>query len=406
MIQTPSGDRLHISIFGRRNSGKSSLINALTGQDIAITSETPGTTTDPVAKTMEITPLGPVVITDTAGLDDEGELGQKRVEKSLKALERTDIGVLVVDARETPGPWEDDIIRRFTDRNIRCVLAINKCDLAGGEAWKTWADERKIASAGVCAISRENVPSLLGLIIAAAPADFGEISLLGDLISPGDVVVMVTPIDQAAPKGRLILPQVMTIRDAIDSNAVCVVCRERELRHAIGSLACPPKMVITDSQAFLKVVADTPPGVLLTSFSILMARYHGDLESFVLGAQAIDRLRTGSRVLIAEACTHHQQPDDIGKVQIPRWLRQYVGGELDIVFTNGRDFPKDVSTYDLIVHCGSCMMTRRELMWRQHLANQAGVPMTNYGVALAKIHGILDRALEPFPLARLALVSG
>ena len=217
---------------------------------------------------------------------------------------------------------------------------------------------------------------------------------------------MVTPIDQAAPKGRLILPQVMTIRDAIDSNAVCVVCRERELRHAIGSLARPPKMVITDSQAFLKVVADTPPGVLLTSFSILMARYHGDLESFVLGAQAIDRLRTGSRVLIAEACTHHQQPDDIGKVQIPRWLRQYVGGELDIVFTNGRDFPKDVSTYDLIVHCGSCMMTRRELMWRQHLANQAGVPMTNYGVALAKIHGILDRALEPFPLARLALVSG
>jgi [FeFe] hydrogenase H-cluster maturation GTPase HydF len=400
--QTPSGERLHISIFGRRNSGKSSLINALTGQDIAIVSDVPGTTTDPVSKAMEILPLGPVVVTDTAGLDDVGELGARRVERSLKVLERTDLAILVLDCTREPSPEEDRLAGDIAARGIPLVAVANKCDLADPAPWEKWAAERKLPFAAVSAVRGEGINSLKGLLIRHAPAS-GDQTIVGDLVSPGDVVVLVTPIDQAAPKGRLILPQVMTIRDVLDQGALAVVTRERELKQAIEGLQRPPRLVITDSQAFLKAVADTPPGVLFTSFSILMARYRGDLEGFVRGSKYIDRLRPGSRVLIAEACTHHTQPDDIGKVQIPRWLRQYVGGELEFGFANGRDFPKDVSRYDLIIHCGSCMITRREVIWRQHQAAELGIPMTNYGVALAKVHGILERALEPFPLARLAL---
>ncbi len=401
--QTPSGERLHISIFGRRNSGKSSLINALTNQDLAIVSDVAGTTTDPVSKSMEILPIGPVVITDTAGLDDTGELGLARVQKSLSVLERTDLAILVADCTVPPGECEEQLAQAAASRKMPLIAVANKTDLAAADAWQAWAQQRKLPFAAVCAVRREKIDSLKGLIISHAPRGFSEPTIIGDLISPGDIVVLVTPIDQAAPKGRLILPQVMTIRDALDNNALTMVVRERELKQAIDSLGRLPRLVVTDSQAFLKASADTPPGVLFTSFSILMARYKGDLEGYVRGSKQIDRLRPGSRVLIAEACTHHQQPDDIGKVQIPRWLRQYVGGELEIGFASGRDFPADVSSYELIIHCGSCMLNRREVIWRQHQAAELGVPMTNYGIALAKVHGILDRALDAFPLAKLAL---
>ncbi len=401
--QAPSGERLHISIFGRRNSGKSSIINALTKQQLAIVSEVAGTTTDPVSKAMELLPLGPVVITDTAGLDDTGDLGQLRVEKSLKVLERTDIAIVVSDAAQEPGEWEDTLAQQIAACNIPLIVAANKSDLASAAGWEAWAAERKLPFASVSALTGENIERLKGLIVTHAPSSLSDPAILSGLISPGDIVVLCTPIDQAAPKGRLILPQVMTIREVLDSGAISVVAREHELAQAIKRLARPPKLVVTDSQAFLKAAADTPPGVLFTSFSILMARYKGDLEGFVRGSKAIDRLKTGSRVLITEACTHHTQPDDIGSVQIPRWLRKYVGGGLDIGFANGRDFPKDVSSYELIIHCGSCMLNRREVVWRQHQAAELGIPMTNYGVALAKVQGILDRALEPFPLAKLAL---
>lgn len=401
--QTPSGDRLHISIFGRRNCGKSSLINALTKQQIAIVSEIAGTTTDPVAKSMEILPIGPVIITDTAGLDDVGELGAQRVERSLRVLDKTDLALLVLDSTSPPSSDEDTLAQQIAARKIPLIAVANKTDLAGSGAWKQWAEDRKLPFAAVSAVTGEGINSLKGLMIQHAPADFSEPTIAGDLIAPGDIVVLVTPIDQAAPKGRLILPQVMTIRDVLDRGGLTVVVRERELKQAIDSLQREPALVITDSQAFLKAIADTPAGVPFTSFSILMARYKGDLEGFARGSKYIDKLRVGSRVLIAEICTHHTQPDDIGRVQIPRWLRQYVGGDLDFQFSNGRDFPKDVSSYDLIIHCGSCMANRREVIWRQHQAAELGIPMTNYGVALAKVHGILDRVLDPFPLARMAL---
>lgn len=403
--QTPSGDRLHISIFGRRNCGKSSIINALTKQDIAITSAVAGTTTDPVSKAMEILPVGPVVITDTAGLDDVGELGQKRVEKSLKVLDKTDLAVLVLDSTLSPTEWDQLVVERVKEHGIPLIAAINKSDLADDQQWERWAEARSIPFVHVSAATGMNIDRLKELLISHAPVDFTEPTIIGDLISPGDVVVLVTPIDQAAPKGRLILPQVMTIRDVLDRNGLTVVVRESELKQAMNSLNCLPRLVITDSQAFLKAVADTPPGVLFTSFSILMARYRGDLEGFVRGSKKMDKLKVGSRVLIAEACTHHTQPDDIGKVQIPRWMQRFVGGALDFGWANGRDFPEDVTSYDLIIHCGSCMLNRREVIWRQSQAAELGVPMTNYGVALAKVHGILDRALEPFPSAKLALIE-
>lgn len=401
--QTPSGERLHISIFGRRNSGKSSLINALTGQDIAIISDVPGTTTDPVAKAMELAPLGPVIITDTAGLDDVGELGDKRVARSIQALSRTDIAVLVLDATCAPGDSEDRLADLARERQIPLLAVANKADLAAPDVCREWARKRQIPFAALSALQKDNISALKGLLIDSAPSGFGQTTILDGLVSSGDIIVLVTPIDDAAPKGRLILPQVMTVRDIVDANAVAIVARETELRQALQSLREPPALVITDSQAFQEAQAETPPDVLLTSFSILMARYRGDLEMFVRGARAMDALGPGSRVLIAEACTHHSQPDDIGKVQIPRKLSQYVGADLEFGFAGGRDFPADLTSYDLIIHCGSCMLNRREVIWRQHQAAELGVPMTNYGVALAKINGILERALAPFPLERLAL---
>ena len=402
--QTPSSERVHISIFGRRNSGKSSLINALTNQSLAIVSDVPGTTTDPVSKSMEILPIGPVIVTDTAGIDDVGELGRMRVEKTLRVLENTDLAVLIVESGSAPGEWEEDLVNKIKDREIPLLICATKTDLAPDHsAVRKWATEHSALFIPVSSSTREGIEQLKAALGELSPAGISEPRIIGDLITGGDTVVLVVPIDKAAPKGRLILPQVMTIRDALDHDAIAITVKERELRACLDGLSRKPKLVITDSQAFLKVDADTPKGIWMTSFSILMARYRGDLAGFVAGAAAIDGLKIGDKVLISEGCTHHQQADDIGRVQIPRWLRQAVGGELEFGFSSGRDFPPDFERYDLIVHCGGCMINRREMLYRQRVAGDAGVPMTNYGVLLAKVHGILDRALDPFPLAKLAL---
>lgn len=403
---TPSSERVHISIFGRRNSGKSSLINALTNQSLAIVSEVPGTTTDPVSKSMEILPIGPVIVTDTAGIDDVGELGKMRVEKTLRVLESTDVAILIVESGTEPDEWEQDLVNKIKDREIPLLLCATKTDLSPDFApIRKWATERSALFIPISSSTREGIEQLKAALGELSPAGISETQIIGDLITGGDIVVLVVPIDKAAPKGRLILPQVMTIRDALDHDAIAITVKERELHACLDSLSRKPKLVITDSQAFLKVDADTPRDIQMTSFSILMARYRGDLAAFVAGAAAVDKLKIGDKVLISEGCTHHQQADDIGRVQIPRWLRQLVGGELEFGFSSGRDFPPDFDKYDLIVHCGGCMINRREVLYRQRVAGEAGVPMTNYGVLLAKVHGILDRALQPFPLAKLALTE-
>lgn len=402
--QTPSSERVHITIFGRRNAGKSSVINALTNQRLAIVSDVPGTTTDPVSKAMELLPIGPVIITDTAGIDDTGDLGMLRVEKTLRVLENTDLAVLVIESSQQPGEWEEDIVNKIKDRGIPLLICANKIDIHPDfQTIKTWSATHSSVFVAVSAETREGIEHLKNSLTKLSPAEFAEPAILGDLITGGDIVVLVVPIDKAAPKGRLILPQVMTIRDCLDHDAIAVTVKERELYACLQGLGRKPRLVVTDSQAFLKVHADTPKDIPMTSFSILMARYKGDLTGFVEGARAVDDLKIGSRVLISEGCTHHAQADDIGKVQIPRWLRQMVGGELEFGFSSGKDFPPDFATYDLIVHCGGCMLNRREMLYRQRVAAEGGVPMTNYGILLAKVHGILDRALEPFPLARLAL---
>jgi [FeFe] hydrogenase H-cluster maturation GTPase HydF len=399
--QTPSGERMHISIFGLRNAGKSSVINALTGQQASIVSQVPGTTTDPVAKAMEILPLGPVVITDTAGLDDSGSLGELRVEKTLRVLENTDLAVLVAEAGSAPGPWEGRLIKMAHERGIPVLVVANKIDLNPDiSLLKQWAKEKGLPLTAVSAVSGTNIEELKNALISAAPQGFAEPAIIGDLISPGDVVVLVVPIDKAAPKGRLILPQVMTLRDALDNNACALVVKEDQLKLALSTLGKNPRLVITDSQAFSKVDADTPKDVSMTSFSILMARYKGDLTGFVEGARALKSLKEGDRVLISEGCTHHRQGDDIGTVQIPRRLSKMAGGKLDFGFTSGATFPKDLSSYRLIIHCGACTLNRREMLFRQQTAREMGIPMTNYGITLAFTHGILDRALMPFPLAK------
>ncbi|HQP35858.1 MAG TPA: [FeFe] hydrogenase H-cluster maturation GTPase HydF [Polyangiaceae bacterium] len=405
--KTPTGERLHISIFGRRNAGKSSLVNALTGQPVAIVSEVAGTTTDPVAKAMEILPLGPVVLTDTAGIDDVGELGGLRVERSLKVLDKTDLALLVVEAGAEPAAWEDDLAQRARERQIPVVVVASKTDLhPDASRVQQWARTRELTCVPVSSSSGQGVDALREALVREAPKTFAEPTIVGDLLTPGDVVVMVVPIDKAAPKGRLILPQVMTIRDVLDHDASALVVKERELRACLDGLKVKPRMVITDSQAFLKVAADTPSDVWMTSFSILMARYKGDLVRFAQGARALRELRVGDRVLVSEGCSHHRQGDDIGTVQIPRWLRQMVGGDLQFGFSSGLDFPQDLGSYRLAIHCGACTLNRREVLHRQREASVRDVPMTNYGVCLAAVHGILDRALEPFPEARLAWKGG
>jgi [FeFe] hydrogenase H-cluster maturation GTPase HydF len=398
MNTAPKGLRLHIGLFGRRNAGKSSLLNAMTRQEVSIVSEIAGTTTDPVEKPMEMLPLGPVLFIDTAGIDDQGALGDKRVQKTRQVFDRTDVGVLVVDA----GRWEEfeeGIFRELRGRGIPVIVAFNKSDVAKPLA-ASQEELRRTNTPYVETVASEGrgVLELREALIQAAPEDFLRTpALVADLVPPGEMAVLVVPIDLEAPKGRLIVPQVQAIRDLLDGDACCLVVKERELRDALGRLNRPPALVVTDSQAFLKVAADTPPTVKMTSFSILFARQKGDLCRFVEGALAIERLRPGDRVLVAEACAHHPIGDDIGRVKIPRWLTQYVGGDLRIDTTQGHDFPADLGEYQLVVHCGACMWNRREMLTRLVRAAQAGVPICNYGMTIAFTLGIFDRALAPFP---------
>ncbi|MFZ5648694.1 MAG: [FeFe] hydrogenase H-cluster maturation GTPase HydF [Bacillota bacterium] len=397
--ETPRGSRLHIAILGRRNAGKSSLINALTRQEVAIVSDVPGTTTDPVYKSMEILPLGPVVIIDTAGIDDEGELGDLRVKKTTGVLNKADLMVLVIDPGQEVDRYEIDLIKRAGDNNLPVVGVLNKTDRYPESGAGDLEQKLGIRLLPVSAVTGRGIEDLKREIIRSAPREWAAPAIIGDLISPGDVVVLVVPIDLAAPRGRLILPQVQTIRDILDHDAMAMVVKERELKKALSELGRRPRMVVTDSQAFLKVDADTPRDIMLTSFSILFARYKGNLEALVSGARVVDDLKPGDRVLIAEACTHHRVEDDIGTVKIPRWLRLKAGGELHFEWSSGAGLPENLKEYNLIVHCGACMINRKEMLHRIMRCAEAGVPIVNYGVLIAYVHGILKRALSPFPSA-------
>jgi [FeFe] hydrogenase H-cluster maturation GTPase HydF len=398
MRPSPKAFRLHIGLFGRRNTGKSSLLNALTRQQVSIVSEVAGTTTDPVEKPMELLPIGPVLFIDTAGVDDVGALGEMRVQKTREVLDRTDVAILVVAAGDW-GSFEEAILVELQLRKAPAIVVFNKSDLARPEA--TLVERlrsRGLACVETVAAEGQGVLDLREALIKAAPEEFiNTPPVVADLVPPGEMAILVVPIDMEAPKGRLIQPQVQTIRDLLDGDAYCMVVKERELRDALERLRRPPALVVTDSQAFLKVAADTPPNVKMTSFSILFARQKGDLSQFVEGAASIDRLRPGDRVLLAEACTHHPIGDDIGRVKIPRWLGQYVGGKLEFTSIQGHDFPADIARYRLMVHCGACMWNRREMLTRMFRCRQAGVPVTNYGLTIAYTLGIFDRALEPFP---------
>ncbi len=394
--QTPRGSRLHIAIFGRRNAGKSSLINALTNQQIAIVSDIPGTTTDPVYKSMEILPIGPVVIIDTAGIDDSGELGRLRIEKALDVLKKTDLMLLVVDPAEGFGHFEEGIIEKARKSKVAPIIVVNKMDRYPGFTLGPDASKRDIPVVNVSAATRKGIDELKMAMIGQAPKDFMDAVILGDLIDPGDTVVLVVPIDAAAPKGRLILPQVQAIRDILDHNGIACVVQEDRLKDALSNLKEKPALVVTDSQAFKKVAADTPPDILLTSFSILLARHKGDLATLVEGVKAIEHLSPGDKVLVSEACTHHRVEDDIGTVKIPRWLDEIVGGPLDYSWVSGHELPKDIAQYKLIIHCGACMINRKEMLHRIMVARHAGIPIVNYGVVIAYVTGILERTLRPF----------
>ncbi len=399
MQQAPRGVRLVIAIVGRRNAGKSSLINALAGQDIAIVSETPGTTTDPVAKHYELLPLGPVTFFDTAGLDDSGELGALRVKASRKVLSRADLCVLVL-GEQGLGDLERELVREAKGLGLPMLLAANKSDLRPQSVEDVaWCREQGLRLLPVSAMSGEGVDALKQAIIDLAPPEYREEpTLVGDCVGQGDWVLCVTPIDLAAPKGRLILPQVQVLRDILDRDAIGVVVKERELEEVLGGLKRPPALVVTDSQVVLKVAGDVPDSVPLTTFSILFARYKGELPELVNGAAAIDSLEDGDRVLIAEACSHHPVADDIGRVKIPRWFSQYTGKELHFEVYAGHDFPDDLERFKLAVHCGGCMINRTEMLRRITECRRRGVPMTNYGVAISKVQGVLPRVLRPFGL--------
>ncbi len=444
MRGTPQADRLHIGIFGRRNAGKSSLINALTGQSTALVSAVPGTTTDPVSKTMEILPIGPVVIVDTAGVDDAGDLGSLRVERTRRVLRQTDVAVAVLDPTSPPGEVEEGLLAELQAAAVPVVVVLNKVDLFGGEVdlfgreaalsgreaalsggevalsgrqvalsgrqvalsetgAAAWARRKGLEAIPVSSLTGQGIGRLKQALVAVAPQGWEGPRIIGDLLEPGDTVLLVVPVDLEAPKGRLILPQVQALRDILDHEATALVTKESQLAQALEALApltpSRPRLVVTDSQAFDLVARLTPPEVALTSFSILFARHKGDLATLVRGAAAIDRLHPGDHILVAEACTHHPIGDDIGRLKIPRWLEKRAGGPLAFTHAVGGDFAQDLSGFKLIVHCGGCMINRREMLYRLSVAGEAGVPIVNYGVAIAHLHGILSRALAPFAIS-------
>lgn len=393
--QTPSANRTHIGIFGKRNAGKSSLINAITGQNYAIVSDVLGTTTDPVLKSMELLPLGPVVIIDTPGLDDEGELGALRIQKAYQILNKTDIAVLVIDASFGVTKEDSEILKRIHEKEIPCVIVVNKSDICPNCNLEDLPLPDSDSAILVSSKTGEHIHDLKELLAQQASQDTIQKSIVADLLNPLDFVVLVVPIDSAAPKGRLILPQQQTIRDVLEAKASAIVVQETELAETLNSLGKKPKMVITDSQVFKKVSAVTPDDILLTSFSILFARYKGNLKTLVDGASALDSLKDGDRILISEGCTHHRQCDDIGTVKLPNWIRSYTKKEVEFEFTSGTEFPLDLSSYKMIVHCGGCMLNEREMKYRLKCAEDAKIPITNYGTCIAYINGILNRSLEP-----------
>ena len=400
MNQTPASERVHISFFGKRNAGKSSVINAITGQDLAIVSSVRGTTTDPVYKTMELLPLGPVMIIDTPGIDDEGELGALRVRKSYQVLNKTDIAILVVDSTTGKGEEELALIHRFHKKGIPYLVVYNKIDLLSGEEIKDLAMSVRSGEVLVSAADGMNIQELKEKIATLKPEDTHKYPLIQDLIEPLDLVILVVPIDKAAPKGRLILPQQQTIRDILERGALSLVVRDTELKstldHFLSQGVCP-KLVVTDSQAFARVSKDVPENITLTSFSILFSRYKGELETQLEGVAALSSIQDDDRILIAEGCTHHRQCGDIGTCKMPEWIRKYTGKKPVFEFTSGIEFPDDVSSYKMVVHCGGCMLNEREMKYRIACCHDQGVPITNYGLLIAQVTGILKRSLGPFP---------
>lgn len=400
MNQTPASERVHISFFGKRNAGKSSVINAVTGQDLAIVSSVMGTTTDPVYKTMELLPLGPVMVIDTPGIDDEGELGALRIRKSYQVLNKTDIAILVIDSTAGKGEEELELIHRFHKKGIPYLIVYNKIDLLSTEKIKDLAMSVRAGEVLVSASDGMNIQELKEKIASLKPGDTHKYPLIQDLIEPLDLVILVVPIDKAAPKGRLILPQQQTIRDILERGALSLVVRDTELKstldHFLAQGVCP-KLVVTDSQAFARVSKAVPENITLTSFSILFSRYKGELETQLKGIAALSSIEDGDRILIAEGCTHHRQCGDIGTCKMPEWIRNYTGKKPVFEFTSGTEFPDDVSSYKMVVHCGGCMLNEREMKYRIACCQDQGVPITNYGILIAQVTGILKRSLGPFP---------
>lgn len=388
---TPSGERLHIGFFGMRNAGKSSVVNAVTNQELSVVSDVLGTTTDPVKKAMELLPLGPVVIIDTPGLDDEGTLGKLRVKRAKEILAQTDIAILVVDATKGKSELDEELLSIFKERKLPHIVLYNKADLLT-EKSKLSQNEMYVS-----AVTKESINEFKELIAKIAKLSKTQKPLVSDLLSEGDLVVLVIPIDEAAPKGRLILPQQMVIRDILDHHCMCVCTQVEELKSTLDSLSKKPKLVITDSQAFGKVAQLTPSDIMMTSFSILMARYKGDLRTLINGASQLSKIKDGDKILIAEGCTHHRQCNDIGTVKMPKWIEDFTNAKPDYTFTSGGTFPDDLSEFKLIVHCGGCMLNEKEMKSRMQKANAQNVPILNYGVAIAHMHGILKRSLAPFP---------
>ena len=395
---TPSSERVHIGIFGKRNAGKSSLINAITGQNLAIVSEAKGTTTDPVYKAMELLPMGPVMIIDTPGIDDEGVLGNLRIQKAYQVLNKTDIALVIIDAAVGPSAEDLRLIKRINAKKIPLLIVINKCETINEDkktAYQALLPNRKLLF--VSAEQKLNIFELKEAIAQTVPADENKAQIVADLLSPSDFVVLVVPIDSAAPKGRLILPQQQTIRDILEADAAAIVVKENELTNTLQNLGKRPKLVITDSQVFKKVAAETPADILLTSFSILFARYKGNLQTAVQGVTALENLEDGDKILVGEGCTHHRQCDDIGTVKLPRWIKEYTGKNPEFIFTSGTEFPLNLSPYKMIIHCGACMLNEREMQYRIKCAADQNIPFTNYGITIAYINGILKRTVEPFP---------